>query len=141
MNDPHPLLASYGTVIELPVHWGEQDLNGHVNHGAPVRWLESARMAFVCERSIDTLLRSAELALIITSLQCKYLRQISYPDHVLVGVRLAELTRATMRIEQAVLSQQQQQIAIEAEVRVAVFDPQAQRPRRIPREMVEALQG
>ena len=53
MTDIDRLLSSYATVIELPVHWGEQDPNGHVNHAAPVRWLESARMAYVCQRGID----------------------------------------------------------------------------------------
>lgn len=142
-HDPHPgpasLLQGYSTVLQLPVHWGEQDMNGHVNHAAPVRWLESARMAYLRHRGLDQLLRDSGLALIISSLDVSYLRQISYPDQVHVGVRLAELRRSTMRIRQAVVSEAQSAVAIEAEVRVAAFDPASQRPRRIPEAMAELM--
>ena len=41
------LLPDYPVVIALPVQWGDQDLNAHVNNVVFFRWLESARVEYL----------------------------------------------------------------------------------------------
>ncbi|MCA9178218.1 MAG: acyl-CoA thioesterase [Planctomycetales bacterium] len=132
-------LSAYASVLELPVQWGEQDANGHVNHGSPVRWLESARLHYIRENGVHAALRAAELSPIIAEIRVQYRRQITYPDNVLIGCRIIDLGRSSMVIEQGVFSRRDGALAIEAEVKVVMLDVTAQRPRRIPAEVAEAF--
>ena len=134
------LLDRYAAQFHLPVQWGEQDANGHVNHASPVRWLESARMNYIRENGIYELLREANLAPLLAELRCGYRRQLTFPDKVHIGTRVSDLGRSSMTIQQGVFSEQQETLAIEAEVKVVIFDTNAQRPRRIPQAMRDVIE-
>ena len=134
------LLAGYASQLQLRVQWGEQDANGHVNHASPVRWLESARIQYIRENGINSVLQEASLAPLLAELRCSYRRQLLFPDTVHIGTRVSELGRSSMTIQQGIFSEQQGALAIEAEVKVVIFDMEAQRPRRIPAAMRDVLQ-
>jgi acyl-CoA thioester hydrolase len=140
-NEPPPdgLLLDYPLVIDLPVQWGDQDAFGHVNNTVHLRWFESARIAYLERGGLSHLMNSTALGVIVASVTCHYRRQITYPDTISVSARVGRLGRSSMTIEHLVMSHAQGVIAADGESVVVVFDYQAQRPRRIPAEMQDAI--
>jgi acyl-CoA thioester hydrolase len=75
----------------------------------------------------------------VASIACHYRRQITYPDVVTVGTRVAELRHSRMSLAHAVFSQTQRQIVAYGETIVVFFHRHKQRPTRVPAEVREKL--
>lgn len=134
-----PDLAAYAAVVTLPIQWGDQDAFGHVNNAVPLRWFESSRIRLLEENGLGHLMTSEALAPLVASITCHYRRQVTYPDTVSVGTRVAHLGRSRMTLAHAVFSHTQQRIVAEGETLVVFFDRVAQRPTRVPAEVRSSL--
>ena len=130
-------LAEFPAVITLPVLWGDQDAFGHVNNTIPIRWFESARIAYLEAPEIAELLERERVGPILAAIGCNYRRQITYPDTVSIGARVTRLGGASLTMIHRVWSEAQQAIAADGESTIVVFDYAAQRPVR----MSEALRA
>ena len=137
---PDSPMHEYPLVIEVPVQWGDQDAFGHVNNTVPLRWFESARIAYLEQGGLSHMMNGTQLGVIVASVTCHYRRQLTYPDTVSVSASVSRLGRSSMTIHHTVLSHSQQHIAADGETVVVVFDYQAQRPRRIPPEVRAAIE-
>jgi acyl-CoA thioester hydrolase len=133
-------LRDFPLVIEIPVHWGDQDAFGHVNHAVPLRWFESARVAYLEQSGLGYLMSGEGLGPIVASLTCHYRRQLRYPDVVHIGVRVAGMRRSSMTMEQAVHSKEHAAIAVEGTATIVIFDYQRNRPSRILPELRAAME-
>jgi acyl-CoA thioester hydrolase len=141
---PAPALPDYPLVIVLPVLWGDQDAFGHVNNTLPIRWFESARIAYVERSGIGHLMKANGLGPILAAISCNYRRQLHYPDSVHIGARVSRLGRSSMVMEHAVYSERLGEIAADGTSTVVMFDYAANRPRRIPddvRDAIERVEG
>lgn len=132
-------LAGYLALVTLPVQWGDQDAFGHVNNAVPLRWFESSRIRLLEEHGLAYLMGEGELVPLVASITCNYRRQITYPDVVCVGTRVAETKHSRMTLAHAVYSHSQHQIVIEGETVVVFFHRHKQRPTRVPAEVRERL--
>ncbi len=132
-------LAQFPVVIALPVLWGDQDAFGHVNNTVPIRWFESARIAYIDAPEIAELLEREKVGPILAAIHCDYRRQVNYPDTVLIGARITRLGGASLTMVHRVWSQARQAIVAEGESVIVVFDYAAQRPRRISEELRAAI--
>ena len=142
MSHP-PELASFPIVAELPVFWGDQDAFGHVNNTVPFRWFESSRIRYIEHAGLDDLMSPQGLIPILVSASCQYRRQITYPDTVLVGSQM-NLSGLRLIVKHAVYSLQREELSIEGESVIVLFDTEKQKPVKIPqylREKIEELEG
>lgn len=137
-DKPHELSA-YAAVVTLTVQWGDQDAFGHVNNAVALRWFETSRIRLLEEHGLGYLIGGDRLVPLVASITCRYRRQVTYPDTVSVGTRVAELGRSRMTLAHRVFSHAQQQIVAEGETTAVFFDRQAQRPTRIPASVRTAL--
>lgn len=141
----HPeALRDFPVVIVLPILWGDQDAFGHVNNTVPLRWFESARIAYLERGDLGHLMQANGLGPILAAISCTYRRQLHYPDTVHVGARVSRIGRTSMIMEHAVFSELLGQIAAEGSSTVVMFDYSANKPRRMPenlRETFERVEG
>lgn len=133
-------LADYPVVIQLPIQWGDQDAFGHVNNTVPIRWFESARIAYLEQSGMEHLMSGHGLGPILASITCHYRRQLLYPDQVLVGARISNIGRSSMTMDHAVYSEHQRQIAADGTSTVVMFDYESQKPRRMPDDIRAAVE-
>jgi acyl-CoA thioester hydrolase len=133
-------LAAFPLVLEMPVHWGDQDAFGHVNNAIPLRWFESARVAYLEQSGLGHLMKGGELSPIIASLTCHYRRQVKFPDVIQVGVRVASMRRSSLVMEHAAYNKSRGEVAVEGSVVIVFFDYLAQRPRRVSPEIKTAME-
>lgn len=132
-------LAGYLALVTLPVQWGDQDAFGHVNNAVPLRWFESSRIVLLEEHGLGQLMGEGDLVPLVASITCNYRRQITYPDEVCVGTRVAELKHSRMTLSHAVYSHTQRQLVADGETVVVFFHRHKQRPTRVPAEVREKL--
>jgi len=133
-------LRPFPLVLEIPVHWGDHDAFDHVNHTVPLRWFESARIAYLEESGMGHMMNGQGRGPIVASVTCHYRRQLRYPDTVKIGVRVASMRRSSMIMEQVAFSSQQGAIAVEGTAVIVIFDYRKQRPARIPQDMKSAME-
>lgn len=139
----HPAaLHDYPICVALPIQWGDQDALGHVNNTVPIRWFESARIAYLEQSGLQPLLCASGLGPILAAISCNYRRQLFFPDKVHVGARVTRIGRTSMIMEHAVYSEKLSAIAADGSSTVVLFDYTANKPRRVPddvRALLESL--
>jgi acyl-CoA thioester hydrolase len=133
-------LSEYPVVITLPLQWGDQDAFGHVNNTVPIRWFESARVAYLEQSVMSQMMQAGGIGPILASVTCNYRRQLHYPDRVSIGSRISKIGRSSFIMEHAVYSEKLDAIAVDGTSTVVVFDYQANRPTRVPDEIRKAFE-
>ena len=142
-NQPNELV-DFPIVVRLPIQWGDQDAFGHVNNTVPIRWFESARIAYLEHGCSDLMHDSQKLGPILASINCNYRSQLLFPDTVRVGARVSRLGRSSLTMEHVVYSETQQAIAADGTAVIVVFKYDTNRPTRISDEIraaIEQLEG
>ena len=141
MTDPtsHPL-SDFPVVVTLPLQWGDQDAFGHVNNTVPIRWFESARVAYLEQSVMSPMMQAGGLGPILASVTCNYRRQLHYPDRVSIGARISKIGRSSLVMEHVVYSEKLDAIAADGTSTVVVFDYEANRPTRVPDEIRKAFE-
>ena len=138
------LLADYPLTITLPIQWGDMDAFGHVNNTVPIRWFESARIAYLERVGLSEMMEAGGIGPILAAIHCNYRKQVEYPDTVHIGARVGRIGKSSFTMEHAAVSEAGQWICAEGESTIVVFDYNAQRPTRVPdsiRTAVEELEG
>jgi acyl-CoA thioester hydrolase len=132
-------LGRFAVVIELPVLWSDQDAMGHVNNTVPIRWFESARLAYLEQDGIDRLLADAGLGPILAAVSCNFRRQLHYPDRILVGIRVVRVGRTSLAMEHVIWSRRLEEVAAEGDSTCVAIDYADGRPRPIPDAVRSAI--
>jgi acyl-CoA thioester hydrolase len=84
----------------FPVHWGDMDAMGHVNHARYFTWFESARMAVFARIGVAGD-RPRDVGPILAMASCDYIRPVVYPATVVVGARVLKVGRTSITMEYA----------------------------------------
>ncbi|MFP6613142.1 MAG: thioesterase family protein [Pirellulales bacterium] len=137
-------LSEYPVVTTWPIQWGDQDAFGHVNNTVPIRWFESSRLAYLEKTPLHAHAVSGGLGPILAAIHCNYRSQLTYPDTIHVGARIAAIGRTSFKMEHAVYSEAGRSIAAEGDSVVVVFNYETQKPTRVPDEVraaIEAIEG
>lgn len=110
-------LQHYPVIYSQVVQWGEMDALNHLNNVVYYRYAESARIHYL--QALD-LFESG--AMLLAHSSCQYLRPVTYPDTLLIGLRCQRLGTTSMIIEYSYYSQQQQEVVAEAEAVIVRLD-------------------
>lgn len=90
-------LRGYPVVHVQPVAWGDMDAFDHVNNVAYYRYAESARISYF--RQIGLTKNRSDLLTILASSSCQYLAPVSFPDTLLIGVRVKHIGNTSLVFE------------------------------------------
>jgi acyl-CoA thioester hydrolase len=137
-------LSDFPITVSIPVQWGDQDAFGHVNNTAAIRWMESARIAYLDQAGLHNLMTNESVGVILASITCHYRQQINFPDTVTVGARVMRLGNTSVTMEHVIHSQQLDRVAADGTSVVVLFDYENNHPTRIPasvRETIERFEG
>jgi acyl-CoA thioester hydrolase len=129
-------------IAQVAVRWTDQDVFRHVNHAVAVTLLEEARIQLVFDEAGAEGVSGFAAGLLVTGLSVDYKRQISYRSRRLrVAMTVDDLRAATFRIRYLMHDgpEEGDAVAVTAETRLAAFDLDAQRPRRLTLEEREFL--
>jgi len=94
-------LENYSEVVRFPVHWGEMDALGHVNHVRYLVWFETARMAMFARLGLtDT--GDSPMGPILANVSCDYSAPVEWPADIAVGARISRVGRTSFVTEYGV---------------------------------------
>ena len=118
-NDSRPdELAHYPVIHRQPIQWGEMDAFSHLNNVVYYRYAESARIAY-----LQTLgMFDGSMVTVLAQSSCQYLRPVTYPDTLLLGVRCQRLGNTSITMEYSYYSTAQAAIVATAEAVVVRLD-------------------
>ena len=128
-------LTGYRTITTLPVQWGDQDGFGHVNNVVYFRWFESSRVDFLGDFHTPITMKGTGLGPILASINCVFRRQLTFPDTVYIGSKIARVGRSSADIAHAIVSREQGEIVAEGVSVIVIFDYAAHRATRIPDDL------
>ena len=93
--------ASFPVVVTFPVHWGEMDALGHVNHARYFTWFESARIALFGRIGVVAARSETGIGPILATATCDFVRPVTFPGTVVVGTRVTKVGRTSITMEYA----------------------------------------
>ena len=99
MTRPAPATRdAYRHFVPITTRWMDNDAYGHVNNVVYYSWIDTAVNRFLLDGGLLDIATSPIVA-VVAETGCRYLAQISFPDAVTVGVRVATLGRSSVRYE------------------------------------------
>jgi acyl-CoA thioester hydrolase len=110
-----------------------------VNHVTYFRWYESARIAYFLKIGLMDMHTNERIGPILASVSNDYRRQITYPDTVHIGVRVARIGRSSMTMEHKIVSRNELVVSAEGSSTVVVFDYQAGKAHAVPARIRHAI--
>lgn len=119
LNTSHPeALAHYPIIHHQPIHWGEMDAFNHLNNVVYYRYAESARIGYLQALGMF----DGNMVTVLAQSSCQYLRPVTYPDTLLLGVRCQRLGNTSIVMEYSYYSTAQNAIVATAEAIVVRLD-------------------
>ena len=111
-------LAHYPIIHHQPIHWGEMDAFNHLNNVVFYRYAESARIGYLQALGMF----DGSMVTVLAQSSCQYLRPVTYPDSLLLGVRCQRLGHTSIVIEYSYYSCAQQMIVATADAVIVRLD-------------------
>ncbi len=116
------LLRAYPVVIEVPMAWGEMDAFGHMNNAVYFRYFENVRIAYFLKIDYIEFCKKSGIGPILASTECKFKMPLTFPDTVLLGTKVSELSPDRFTMHYLAVSKKHNQIAAEGSGVVVSFD-------------------
>jgi acyl-CoA thioester hydrolase len=128
----------YPRFTTVQLRWMDNDIYGHVNNALYYAFFDTAiNQYLIAEGGLD-IVNGSVIAFTVES-QCQYLRPISFPGSIDVGLRVGKLGNSSVRYELAIFKQGET-LAAAAGYFVHVFvNRETRRPVTIPDEIRSAL--
>ncbi|MBW0106267.1 thioesterase family protein [Pseudonocardia sp. KRD291] len=129
-------------VTHVPLRWTDQDAYRHVNHARVVTLLEEARVELAFTAAGAEGLSGFSTGLLVAGLEVSYRRQIRYrPQPLLVTMDVRDVRAAsfTLGYEMHDGPEASDTVAVTAATRMALYDLQADRVRRLNADEREFL--
>ncbi len=90
----------FPVTVTFPIHWGEMDPMGHVNHAKYFTWFESARISLFARVGILAD-KPREVSPILAMASCDFIRPVVYPATIVAGARVLKVGRTSLTMEYA----------------------------------------
>jgi acyl-CoA thioester hydrolase len=115
-------LSHYPIIHQQPIHWGEMDAFNHLNNVVYYRYAESARIGYLQALGMF----DGNMVTVLAQSSCQYLRPVTYPDTLLLGVRCQRLGTTSIIMEYSYYSTAQAAIVATAEAVIVRLDSNGQ---------------
>ncbi len=138
------LLAGYPVTLPIDIAWGEMDAFRHVNNVVYFRYFESARVKYTDATGAMAEMERSGVGPILHSIGCRFRFPLTYPDRILVGVRVTEMGADRFTLHHRIVSERHNRIAAEGDGVVVMFDYRRNEKAPIPgflRDAIVRLEG
>ena len=80
----------------VPVRWGDQDADGHVNNVVILRYVEEARMQWARALALHDAV--PPMMSVVANLACEFLAPIHYPETLAVSIACAHVGNSSVQL-------------------------------------------
>ena len=126
--------------VQFPIHWGELDVLGHVNHARFAVWLESARMQLFEDVGLIWDGKPTH-GPILARLEVDYLAPVHFPAEIEVCVGVHKIGRSSFVLDYELYSTEGESrfLAAKSKSVIVIYNYQPARSEPIPDDIREAL--
>jgi acyl-CoA thioester hydrolase len=93
-----PRRADYPELRQLATRWADNDIYGHMNNTVHYQLFDTAVNGYLIEHGILDL-RSSETVFLVVESGCSYFAELSFPEVIVAGLRVARLGSSSVRYE------------------------------------------
>lgn len=116
-------LNEFDIQSEFKVRWGDHDAYNHVNNVVYLKWAETARIDFMEAVGFNFMKVSEEQFYpILAAQEIKYFSSVVYPDTVIIGCKIGEITDDYFYNECHFFSQKQQRKIAVSKHKIKLLD-------------------
>lgn len=134
------LLQDFSFIKEIPVFWGDMDAFRHVNNVVYFKYFEIARIAYFEKLQAFRPLPDTTIGPILVETSAKYLKALSYPDTISVGVKSLSFSQEKVEQKYIIVSHRKKQICTEGHATIFGYDYKAMKRAPIPGEVLKAIE-
>jgi len=125
--------------LPIRVYVEDTDAGGIVYYANYLKYIERARTELIRSLGYDKPALFGDLQFVVHSVEIKYRQPAVLDDEVVATAQLIKVSRTSFTIAQKVL--RNDEVLVEAEVKVACISHEKKRPAAIPAEMLQTLQA
>ncbi|MBE0366906.1 acyl-CoA thioesterase [Pseudoalteromonas aurantia] len=135
----HEFFEKFAINTKVNVVWGEMDALGHVNNVSYFRYFETARIDFLSQTGLLSILSEPSHSPVLRDTYAQYKRPVTFPDTLHIGSYITDIKedRFTMRYE--AFSESQQAICTTGYASVVMFNMNSGQKAAIPSNMLTIL--
>lgn len=122
----------YKILRKINVEWGDMDAAQHVNNVKYFSWIESARVAYFLDLNNGNLSNEDNVGPVVAWQDCKYIRPVTFPDKVLIGVERKEILEDRIVLETKIFSEQQNRLVAVCNQHIVSYDFKRKRKAPLP---------
>jgi len=120
----------------IPVRWGDQDANNHVNNVSYFRYLEEARVQWMVEYGV----LAATFKPVAVTLGATFLKSIEYPASLLVTCAVSEVGRRSISLSHRIVDADNPELCYaEGYAKLVWTDPETGKSGRLPESLLSGL--
>jgi acyl-CoA thioester hydrolase len=93
--------SAYPALRQISSRWADNDMYGHINNTVYYSWFDSAVNGLLIEHGALDVHAGTTIGLVVQT-QCNYFAPLSFPEVVVVGVRVGHIGRTSVRYDLAV---------------------------------------
>ena len=123
-------------IKKIDVQWADMDAAQHVNNVNYLRWAEIARIAYFIDLNHGKLSNEDNIGPVVAFQDCKYIRPVTYPDTVLIGVERTEILEDRIVLETKIYSEQQGRLVAISHQHIVSYDYKRKMKAPLPMEWV-----
>lgn len=138
------LLKKYPVVLDWPVAWGDMDAFQHVNNVKYFMYFENVRVEYGDRIGLVEHMEKTGIGPILADAHMTYLRPVTYPDTLALGVRVAKIEPTQWRMDFRAVSHARKAVVASGDCITVFFDYNNRKRAGIPAEIVaecEQLEG
>jgi acyl-CoA thioester hydrolase len=126
MEDLESLLAEFPVKTEVKVQWADMDAAQHVNNVIYFRWFESARVEYFTRMGQDVIHNDELPGFILAKQDGKYLFPVTYPDTMLVAVKVTNVLQDRFEMQCSIFSRRHHRMVFIGNATIVPYDYQKQ---------------
>ncbi|KXN71941.1 Thioesterase/thiol ester dehydrase-isomerase [Conidiobolus coronatus NRRL 28638] len=122
-------LDKYPSVITIPVQWGLQDTNQHLNNVNWLRFVESGRTDYTTMLSLFMqpekffeLVSGKGKGMVVKGIEINFIKQVSYPDSLTIATRVTSLNSSKLEFNTKLYSLANDNLAGECTATMLCYD-------------------
>jgi len=139
MKNPPSRRDQYRVFRTITTRWMDNDVYGHVNNVVHYSWFDTAVSGWLLEQRLIEPHRSEQIGLVVET-GCRYFAEISFPDDVTAGVRVAKLGTSSVRYEIGLFRNDEQDAVAEGFFVHVYVDRATRRPQPLNERLRNALE-
>ena len=131
------------SLLNIRVYFEDTDSGGVVYYANYLKFIERGRSEFLRDMGFeqDQLIENQGAIFVVRSLKAEYLLPARFNDMLTVHTQVEKSRHASLIFSQKITDLKQNKVLFEAQVTVACLDAQKFKPRAIPSDILEKING